>query len=183
VPDRRGYAGDMNELTALTPGELVVLQSPPPEVMTTIVARLALTGPVCVLDAGNRYDAFGVARMIRHHSADLEKTLNRIHIARAFTCYQVLALFEQSPDTAVPYAVFDLTSTFEDESVRRAESYRLLRLVLNHVQRLRRVAPIVVSLRPPRNTGRLGLHRAVTGLADRVFAWETEPVIVQPTLF
>jgi hypothetical protein len=173
----------MNEIPALIAGELVVLQAPPPEVMTTIVTRLALSGPVCVLDTGNRYDAFGVARLARRHTVELEQTLSRVHIARAFTCYQVVALFEQSPGAAVPHVVFDLTTTFEDESVRHGESYRLLGLVLDHVQRLRRAAPVVVSLRPPRNARRLGLQHAVTGLADRVFAWETEPVIVQPTLF
>jgi hypothetical protein len=173
----------MNEIPVLAAGELVVLQTPPLEVMTMIVTRLALSGPVCVLDAGNRYDAFGVARLARRHTVELEQTLSRIHIARAFTCYQVVALFEQSPNAAVPHIVFDLTTTFEDESVRHGESYRLLGLVLDHVQRLRRTAPVVISLRPLRNDRRLGLQRAVTSLADRIFVWESEPVITQPGLF
>lgn len=177
------YAWVMNELPVPTVGELIVLQAPPLEVMTQIVSRLALAGPVCVLDTGNRYDAYGVARLVRRHTVELEQTLNRIHIARAFTCYQVVALFERLPAAAVPHVIFDLTSTFEDESVRHVESYRLLGLVLDRLQGLRRAAPVVVSLRRPRQRQRLGLLRAVTDRADHVFAWEVVPDITQPALF
>lgn len=173
----------MNTLTMPHAGELIALLAPPRKITTTLVARLALAGPVGVLDAGNRYDAFGIARLVRRHTVELEPTLNRIHLARAFTCYQVVALFEQSPGAAVPYVICDLTTTFEDESVRHSESYRLLALALDHVQRLRRTAPVVITLRPPRNDKRRGLLRAVTALADRVFTWEVAPPVTQPTLF
>jgi hypothetical protein len=170
----------MNELPVLNAGELVVLQAPPLEVMTMIVARLAIAGPVCVLDTGNRYDAYGVARLVRRQTVELDQTLNRIHIARAFTCYQVVALFEQLPDATVPHVVFDLTATFEDESVPYGESYRLLALVLD---RLRRPAPVVVSLRQPRHPQRRELLRAVVDLADHVFGWEIERTADQLPLF
>jgi hypothetical protein len=173
----------MNELPAPTAGELVVLHSPPREVMSMIVARLALSGPVCVLDTGNRYDAYGVARLVRRQTVELETVLNRIHIARAFTCYQVVALFDVLPDAAAPHVIFELTSTFEDENVRFGESQRLLSRVLEHVQRLRQSAPVIVSLRPPHQNQRRGLLRVVTALADHVFTWETTPFISQPTLF
>lgn len=173
----------MKNLPVPLTGELAVLLSPPPEVMTMLVTRLALSGPVCVLDTGNRYDAYGVARLARRRTVELEQVLNRIHIARAFTCYQVVALFEQLPGAAVPHVIFDLTTTFEDESVPDSESYRLLGIVLEHLRHLRRIAPAVVSLRPSRRPQRLGLLRAVSGLADHVFDWATEPAMTQPALF
>lgn len=177
------YAWYMTDGYVLNTGQLVVLQAPPLEVMTTIVARLALAGPVYVLDTGNRYDAYGVARLVRRHTIELDQTLSRIHLARAFTCYQVVALFEQLPDVAVPHVIYDLTVTFEDEGVPLGESYRLLALVLERLQCLRRSAPVVASLRPPRRPQRRGLLRAVVDLADHVFAWESAPGVTQPTLF
>ena len=75
-------------------GQLTLIVGPHAEreAMLAIVARFALRGPARVLDGGNSYDAFQVARLIRRASRDLDRALGRIAVARAFTCYQVLTL-------------------------------------------------------------------------------------------
>jgi hypothetical protein len=115
---------------------------------------------VCVLDAGNRFNAYTVARAARGRPG----VLNRITVSRAFTCYQVLSLLETSssapagdaaaaprgrtgsdgmllprpvrPAGPVTFVVLDLLSTFYDESVQAGERKRLLRDCIRHLERL-----------------------------------------------
>ncbi len=141
--------------------------------MLSLVARLALDGPLLALDAANEFDAHRVARLIRARTARLDEVLGRVRVARAFTCYQVATLFAQLPAAAMPHVVFDLPATFYDESVDLGESRRLLRLVLGHVERLRQDAPLLISVRPAPGGRRAELLQAVVDLADHLFIWET----------
>jgi hypothetical protein len=176
----------MNEIWIPSPGEIVLLHTPPREAMLSLVVRLALSGPLLVFDAANQFDAFEAARLIRQQTAQLDSVLSRVRVARAFTCYQVVTLFKGLPAAPMPHVVFDLPATFYDESVTLSESRRLFQIVLRHVERLRRAAPLLISVRPPQGRDadrvcrRAEFLQAVTDLADHVFTWET-PVAPAPT--
>lgn len=173
----------MKHPLAPLPGEIVVLRSPPTELLLSLVAVLAMNGPVLVLDANNQFDAFRLARLIRKRTPDLYRVLRRVRVSRAFTCYQVVTLFDQLPPATMPHVVFDLPATFYDESVTPEESRRLFQLTLNHVRRLSHSAPILLAVHSPQVTHRAELLAAVTELADRLLTWETPPAPVQPRLF
>ena len=98
-----------------------------------------------VLDGGNRFNAYTLARLARGRPEVLE----RITVSRAFTCYQVLALLESTPASASPFVVLDLLNTFYDESVQVGERKRLLRACITQLKRLERAAGGAVSLHPP----------------------------------
>ena len=106
-----------------------------------------LTPPrlVRVLDGGNRFNAYTLARMARGRPQVLE----RITVSRAFTCYQVLALLESTPASASPFVILDLLSTFYDESVQAGERKRLLRGCITQLKRLEAAAGGAVSVHPP----------------------------------
>lgn len=132
------------------------------QAMLTLAAHLARSGPLQVLDGGNRFNAYIVARQLRRLSTldaarvgpgatravpDLRSCLDRIRVARAFTCYQMAALIDQAcpgearacpavfagacPGEArdtlngSPTLVIDLLDTFYDESAPLAERRRL----------------------------------------------------------
>jgi len=139
--------------------------------MLTAIARLpapvpqAQVGERCslrVLDGGNRFNAYTVARAARGR----QEVLNRITVSRAFTCYQVLSLLESTPATKAPFVVLDLLNTFYDESVPIGERKRLLRSCIAHLERL--VVPSAprvptgccasaeAAAPPPKNGGRQG---------------------------
>jgi len=109
------------------------------------IARLGEGGYLRVLDGGNRFNAYTVARAARGRP----EVLNCITVSRAFTCYQVLSLLESTPAIQVPFVVLDMLSTFYDESVQVGERKRLLRSCINHLKRLERIAGGVVSVHPP----------------------------------
>jgi hypothetical protein len=113
--------------------------------MLNAIARLGERGALRVLDGGNRFNAYPVARAARGRP----EVLNRITVSRAFTCYQVLSLLESTPAIKVPFVVLDMLSTFYDESVQVGERKRLLRSCITHLERLERIAGGVVSIHPP----------------------------------
>ena len=114
-----------------------------------LAARLAVRGPLRVLDGGNQFNAYPVARAIRRYTADLDNVLRDIRMARAFTCYQMAALIAGSPPGRTPTLVFDLLATFYDESVNLYESRRLLGTCLSDLQRLGKAGPVIVGAQPP----------------------------------
>ncbi len=118
--------------------------------MLELAAQLAVQGGLRALDCGNRFNIYPVGRAIRRRTTRVDETLERIILSRAFTCYQVLALLEESPEESIPTLVLDLLATFYDEDVKLPESRRLLGRCLLHLQRLSRQAPVVVSACPPK---------------------------------
>jgi hypothetical protein len=142
--------------------------------MLELAARLALAGPLLVLDGGNQFNVYPVAHVLRRQTADLTAILRRIRMARAFTCYQMSALLADTHAASSPVMVLDLLSTFYDENVTLAEAQRLLSDGLRHLQRLSRAAPVIVSSRPPGmiSADRLPLVEQLTAAADQV--WQVE---------
>ena len=121
-----------------------------------------------VIDGGNSFDPYPVARAIRRRTHNLDEIFARVTIARAFTCYQVVTLLENTPATDRPHLVCDLTATFYDEAVSYSESYRLLRIAAGELRRLNRRAPVVVTARPAPRGQRSGLLRLLKDTADHV---------------
>lgn len=122
--------------------------------MLTAIARLGEAGAVRVLDGGNRFNAYLVARAARGR----QEILGRITVSRAFTCYQALALLESTPASVSPFVVLDLLNTFYDESVQAGERKRLLRGCLAQLHRLEQAAGGVVSVHPSAVPTRVALE-------------------------
>jgi hypothetical protein len=118
--------------------------------LLTLAAHLGLQGGVTVLDAGNRFNAFRVVYAVRRFTSDMS-VLNNIKTARAFTSYQLLTLCRTTQPGERPYLALDLLDTFADEGIKLAERMRLLQACLKEFRRLRRTAPLVISIHPPKH--------------------------------
>lgn len=177
----------MQALTLPLSNQLLVLTAPhaAAAMLLELAARLSLSGELRVLDAGNRFNVYPVARTIRRYTAELSAALARIQLARAFTCYQAAAMLAELPTDARPLLVLDLLATFYDESVSLPESQRLLQACLVHLQRLSRSAPVVVSAKPPapRRNGRTVLVETLQAAASGAWQLEALPVPSAPTLW
>lgn len=164
------------DLPRIVTGEVGLVIGPRAEreTMHKLTAALALRQPVRILDGGNCFDAYRIARQIRRHTHKLDEILSGISIARAFTCYQVVSLFEETPASSSPQLVLDLLSTFYDESVADQESYRLLSIVIDHLHRLSRLAPVIISVGPPpeHQRERAGLIAKLQEIASHTFVRE-----------
>lgn len=159
----------MNFALSLPTGTVTAIVGPAAEkdLIHEAIVYFALRGGVQIIDGGNRFDVYQVARHIRRHTADLDAVLNRIKYARAFTCYQMVTLLQETARTPAPLLILNVLATFYDESVPLNETYRLLQHVIAEINRLRRPAPVVMSLRPAPLPERAGLLQLVLKAADR----------------
>lgn len=115
------------------------------ELLLACIAQLALAGSVVVLDGGMLFNTYRIV-MAAHGQT---RILNRIRFARAFTCYQMVALLERTPAEEACVVVLDLLATFQDENVPPGERTRLLKICLPHLARLSRARGGLVSTCPP----------------------------------
>jgi hypothetical protein len=174
----------VNTLLNPLPGNLLLVVAPHAggAIMWELIARLACRGALRLLDGGNRFDVYrcnlAIAQALDGQTADLPAALERIHLARAFTCYQLVALLKDTATQPIPTLILDLLSTFYDENVSAAESLSLLRACIAHLQRLNQLAPVAVSVRPSPLDSRPELLEVLLEAADRV--WTLEPSLPEP---
>jgi len=176
----------MELLTTLQHNQILVVCAPraASERMSTLAAGLALRGRLTILDGGNRFAPYQVTRLLRQRTVDVAAAAKRLFIRRAFTCYQMLALLENTPPLKQPYLILDLLATFYDDNVHLHEAQRLLDLCLNYIERLAASAPVVIALAPPLVAERACLIEAVCARADQVVTFEQPlSLVTQPALF
>jgi len=170
---------------AARPFPLVVLIGPfaAGGAMLKLVAQLAVYSPLRVLDGGNRFNAREVARTLRQmNMPDIYTTLERIRVARAFTCYQMLALLEETFLWPHPTLVIDLLDTFYDESAPLDRRLQLAKSCIVCLEELKQKAPVAVSIRPPKpgQDDPTGLLELIRQAADTL--WFQEPQLEQNNL-
>jgi len=115
--------------------------------LMSMLAALALRGRVIVIDGGNCFDAYGLARALRRHTHKIQPALKAVQLSRAFTCYQMVAMLAELPVDGTPVIVLDLLSTFLDENVNFSKRQRLLESSLNLLRRISEGAPVAVWAR------------------------------------
>jgi hypothetical protein len=176
----------MNFLPELRPNKLHLILAPrgfSREIMTNLVARLAQRGPVQVLDGGNCFDLYSVVRAVRTQVPGHDSILERIQVARAFTCYQMLTLLEETPAQPEPVLVLELLSTFRDENNPIAERQRLLKVCLSHLDRLSQHVPVAASAYPAREKESEILLEMLEHTANQIWHFESSTPTIQPSLF
>jgi hypothetical protein len=112
-------------MPAADPGMLEMLLQPrlalfwgsstPTRALLAALTVLASRGhPIRVFDGGNRFDGYFIARLARRLSNDPHATLERIQLSRAFTCFQLAELIENTPgggDFSTRCSLFSIYST------------------------------------------------------------------------
>ena len=150
------------------------------EAALTFIAELAQTGPVRVLDGGNRFDLLSLNRELRRRDLPLYTALERVQVARAFTCYQMTTLLEGPAPIGIPTLVLNLLTTFQDENASLPERLRLLETCLYCLQRNARLTPVLLILHPqPEEEPFLARIREAV---DRVWVFEPHHPALQLTL-
>ncbi len=115
--------------------------------LMSMLATLALRGRVLVVDGGNCFDGYALARALRRHTHEVDAALQQVWLSRAFTCYQMVAMLGELPVDGTPLIVLDMLSTFLDENVNFTKRQRLLESSLNLLRRISQGAPVAVWAR------------------------------------
>lgn len=117
------------------------------ESLMSMIATLALNGRALVLDGGNCFDGYALARALRRQTHLVQEAMKRVWLSRTFTCYQMVATLAELPVDGTPVVVLDMLSTFLDENVSLTKRLRLLDSSLNLLRRISAGAPVAVWAR------------------------------------
>lgn len=151
-----GYAGGMLQPTAQQlpvsfpeAGQLLLLVTPyvGGDAVFDLTAALAAQGSLRVVDGGNTFNAYRVVCALRRQQSDYSAAMQRIQLARAFTCYQLEAMLAELEGAPGPLLALDFLMTFGDQNVAAVERRRLLKRCLAHLRRLSRSGPVGVWVR------------------------------------
>jgi hypothetical protein len=204
VPGLHARGLDPAMLDALTQPRLNLFwgANTPTRALLALLTFLAARGHrPRVFDGGNRFDGYFVARLSRRLTPEPEAVLQRIRLSRAFTCFQLAELIENTAtlggvtpqeatteqDVPSVLLVLDLLSTFYDESVPLREVERLLANTLTHLKRLASRGPVIVGAREPQSLvkERWTLLDQLQVAADNAWMLRSpeESPIQQPRLF
>ena len=95
----RLYSVGMDILPVLKTGKLIVIYTSDAARTESMVliAELSLRGAVTIMDGGNRYRPYQVAKLLRTKTADISTAANRLFSRRAFTCYEMNTLLSSTP--------------------------------------------------------------------------------------
>lgn len=115
--------------------------------LMSMLATLALRGQAIVIDGGNCFDAYALARALRTHTHRVQDALKQVWLSRAFTCYQMVAMLAELPVDGTPVIVLDMLATFLDENVNFNKRLQLLDSSLGLLKRISQGAPVAIWAR------------------------------------
>ena len=137
----------MNKSLGLSPGYWSLHILPPNNFKSVpfVAATFVEPSPLIVLDCGRQY---GVSAMA-HADHGQEEVVDPIDIQRRFICSETARLIQRIPAGKTPILIYDLLSTFYDESIHINTRKPHFISVLFHLRRLSRGAGLAVIVPPP----------------------------------
>ena len=125
---------------------------------------------VAWIDAGNRFDAYGLGRTARDRGADPRRVLNRVRLARPFNAFQLEAmLLKGLPDAwrGEPLVLSDPLALLYDEELPEEEARRIAPRLARALKGL--PAPcVMLTVERQAPSSRAALGEAVLAASDRV---------------
>jgi len=112
-----------------------------------MLAALAVHHRVIVVDGGNCFDGYALARALRQLTPHVQTALKQVYLSRAFTCYQMIAMLADLPIDGTPVIILDILSTFLDENVKFAKRQHLLYNSLALLKCISETAPVAIWAR------------------------------------
>ena len=172
----------MDILPALTQGRLCAALIHPVIGHTWLMqplATLAQRSPLKVIDGGNHFNAYRLAKAIRAQGFDPTPILKQVYISRSFTCHQLAACLALVSSQPFPLIVLDFLATFQDENVPLYERKRLFTNCLTRLKQIALSNPILITVK----TSQTEFVESLLANSDQVFQTEYQPAPVALPLF
>ncbi|MBI9047808.1 MAG: hypothetical protein JEZ00_00195 [Anaerolineaceae bacterium] len=152
-------------------------------VMPQLIARMAIKGNLFIIDAGNAFRPYSIAREIRRFTENVNISLENIKLSRVFTCYQVLTRLETLHNPKMPVLVLDLLDMFYDEHTSSKERERLLFRSLDYLKRTSLQVPVAISCAQSKNENYADWIANIRQYADEIVYLEQAPAPENYRLF
>jgi len=143
------------------------------------LATLAQRAPLKVIDGGNHFNAYRLAKAIRAQGVDPTPILKQVYVSRSFTCHQLAACLASVSTQSFPLIVLDFLATFQDENVPLYERKRLFSACLTRLKQVAPCNPILVTVK----ANQAEFVEYLLANSDQVFQTEYQPMPVALPLF
>ena len=141
------------------------------------------------IDGGNTFDPYLITQYAEQFSSDRDRVLDRIFVARAFTCHQLTTLITQTlPDAIQRRAkltvISDMIELYHDHYQRSVQSFDLFKIALNSIVSTARAekAIILVTSLDERRSDPDPFLRIAKRHVDMVLRFEEQPYSTRLTL-
>ena len=152
--------------------------------ITELIAAMAMRGPLSIVAGSDWMPSYDLTRILRHQTTDVRQVMNRIHVARAFTCYQLLNLLATTGPDPKPLLILDFLHSFYDEDVRPNVRMQKLQQCVACLERLSPSRPIGIFSQYLESKDYLRFHPVISRIADETFQIKEDVgTVMQPGLF
>ena len=133
-----------------------------------------LGSSVVFVDGGNSFKLYQTTRLARLHNLNPDKILKKIHIARAFTAYQLTSLIlEKLKETvsrcdAKLVIISDMLTKSSDTQVDREEMCVIYKQIIGYLKRFAKENNVLVIVTENSETEDRFLHNLLVKKADTV---------------
>ena len=163
---------------------LVVTAGRETEKITGLIAVLARRGPLQLVAGSEWLPAYGLARLLRQSTVEVKQTLERVRLARAFTCYQLLDLLAGVRPDPEPLLVLNFLHNFYSPDIPLPVRLRVLDQCRQHLQRLSACKPVAVMIQEAPAAEYRQFHALLACIADEILQAGAGPdELSQPALF
>ena len=135
-----------------------------------------LGSSVVFVDGGNSFKLYQTARLARLHNLNPDKILKKIHIARAFTAYQMTSLIlEKLKETvsrcdAKLVIISDISCNYFNTEVDEEEAYQIYSQVISYLSRFAKENKIILVVTENGVKQNNRLHELTCKKADTVIS-------------
>ncbi len=155
------------------------------EGITELFAALALRGPFYAIAGGEWLPTYALVRSLRRRTPAIHQIMERIRLARPFTCYQVLDLLTGIRPEHDPVLVLDFLHHFYNPDIPVSVRQRVLEQCCKRLESLSLVRPLLVFVQAMETEEYRGFFPLVAGMADEILQAVEAPgeATFQPVLF
>ena len=97
--------------------KLYVITRKEPDDIAELIATSALNGPLTIIAGSEWLPTYALPRVLRRQTIAIKETLEQIHLARAFTCYQMRSILKDTPPIREPLLIVNLLESFFVEDI------------------------------------------------------------------
>ncbi len=119
-----------------------------PDVLFRLCAAslVSLDRDALFVDGGNCFNPYSLSRMAKSLGAEPKKVLSRIHVARAFTEYQMEALIHGLPDALAEWKPAVLAISYLPSQLSGPDGMRLFEPLLEQIKQLTASSGIITAV-------------------------------------
>jgi hypothetical protein len=164
---------------------LIETEGRPSEGLTELFAAMAMRGSFYAIAGGEWLPTYALACSLRRRTTAICDVLDRVRLARPFTCYQLLDLLTDIRPERDPVLVLDFLHHFHNPDIPIDVRRRVLRQCCKCMEYLALVRPLVVFVQALQTDEYRSFFSIIENIADEVLqAPAARPVeVLQPALF